>query len=336
MTTLYLTEPGLVVRCQNETLEIHGRQRVRSCRLSELSLVVIMPGVQLTSGAIAKLLDLGIETLFLRQNGQFRGRLQSHFPTNPAIRVAQYQLVDTTFGLEIAHRLVEGKVRNQRVVLQRRNRETKGRISELAEAIERMSAYISPLRTSADGRDRDSLMGVEGICARIYYQGLRHWFSPEWQFSGRNRQPPLDPVNAMLSWGYGVLLARVFAACVQAGLDPYLGFFHAVQPYRPNLVLDLMEEFRPVVTDQAVIALVRSLTVTPEDFEPSPDGEGIWLGMTAKRLLLEKLEQQFNTVLLYPPQGRRLKLCDILLEQARSLARCLVERSLSYEPFIIK
>jgi CRISP-associated protein Cas1 len=336
MTTLYLTEPGLVVRCQNEILEVHGRQLTRTCRLSELSLVVIMPGVQLTSGAIAKLLDEGIETLFLRQNGQFRGRLQSHFPTNPAIRIAQYQLIETTFGMEIAHRFVEGKVRNQRLVLQRRNRETKGRISELAEAIERISAYIAPLRTSSSGRDRDTLMGIEGICARIYYQGLRHWMPPEWGFVGRNRQPPLDPVNAMLSWGYGVLLARVFAACVQAGLDPYLGFFHAVQPYRPNLVLDVMEEFRPVVVDRAVIALVRSLTISQEDFEPSPDGEGIWLGMTAKRLLLEHLEQQLNTPLLYPSQGRRLKVSDILLEQARSLARCIVERSLTYEPFLLK
>ena len=86
-------------------------------------------------------------------------------------------------------------------------------------------------------------MGVEGICARSYYQALRYFFPPQWNFTGRNRRPPLDPINALLSWGYGVLLARVFSACVQVGLDPYLGFFHATEPYRPNLVLDVMEEF---------------------------------------------------------------------------------------------
>jgi CRISPR-associated protein Cas1 len=113
-------------------------------------------------------------------------------------------------------------------------------------------------------------MGIEGICARTYYQALRYYFPPEWKFNGRNRRPPLDPINALLSWGYGVLLARVFSATVQAGLDPYLGFFHATESYRPNLVLDLMEEFRPVVVDQAVISIIESNILGTEDFQGIP------------------------------------------------------------------
>ena len=154
---------------------------------------------------------------------------------------------------------------------------------------------------------------------------MRHYFPPEWKFNGRNRQPPLDPINALLSWGYGVLLARVFAAAVVAGLDPYLGFFHVTQPYRPNLVLDLMEEFRPVVVDAMAIAIIQSQVLDPSDFEPSPDGDGIWLGSMAKKLFLAQLERHFNTAFLYPPQNRNLRLGQILVEQARSLARCFVE-----------
>lgn len=336
MTTLYLTEPGTLLRMRNNALVVERGADSTSIRMNELNMLVVLPGVQLTAPVLTELLDRGIETLFLRRDGQFRGRLQGQFQTNPAIRLAQYRLVDSTFGLALAHRLVDGKVRNQRTLLMRRNRSTRGRLGELAEAIDTIAAYFPRLAVADTPLDRDTLMGIEGICARTYYGALRHWFDPRWNFAGRNRQPPLDPINALLSWGYGVLLSRVFAACVQAGLDPYLGFFHATVPYRPNLVLDMMEEFRPVLVDQSVIALAGGELLGQEDFEPSPDGEGIWLGRTAKKLLLGELERRLREPLLYPPQNRRLQLSDILLEQARQLARCLVEQRLDYEPFLLR
>ncbi|MBE9168827.1 CRISPR-associated endonuclease Cas1 [Pleurocapsales cyanobacterium LEGE 06147] len=336
MTTLYLTEPGTIVRYENHSLAIFKQQKRHSCRLTEITLVVVLPGVQFTDVAIAQLLDRGIETIFLRQDGQFRGRLQGQFHSNPFTRLAQYRTVETSFGMIFAQKFAQGKIRNQRVLLQRRNRATRGQISELSEAIDLIDAYRLQLSKTESPLNRDEIMGIEGICARTYYQGLRYYFPSQWNFTGRNRRPPLDPINALLSWGYGVLLARVFAACVQAGLDPYLGFFHSIQPYRPNLVLDLMEEFRPVVVDQTVIAIIQSEVLQPEDFESSPDGVGIWLGLTAKKLFLAELERRFRQPLLYPPQNRRLSLNQILLEQARTLGRCLMESSLDYEPFILK
>lgn len=237
--------------------------------------------------------------------------------------------------MALAQKLILGKIRNQRSLLQRRNRATQGKISQLSEAIDCIGAYMYRLHDCSTPLNRAEMMGVEGICARTYYQALRNYFPPQWNFSGRNRRPPLDPINALLSWGYGVLLARVFAATIQAGLDPYLGFFHSVEPYRPNLVLDLMEEFRPAIVDQAVISIVEDNILDPLDFEPSPDGTGIWLGAIAKKLFLAKLEQQLRKTLLYPPQKRRLTYNQILLEQARSLGRCFVEFNLDYEAFLI-
>lgn len=333
MTTLYLTEPGTVVQYRNQTLIIKRQGTTHPQRLQEVTLVVILPGVQLTAQTLAQLMDQGIETVFLTGNGQFRGRLQGMFPTNPTVRLAQYRAVETPFGLTLAQKWVAGKVHNQRTLLQRRNRASRGTIAELAEAIDALSPYRLRLQSADTPFSRDELMGIEGICARLYYQALRHWFHPQWQFQGRNRRPPLDPVNALLSWGYGVLLARVFSACVQAGLDPYLGFFHATEPYRPNLVLDLMEEFRPVVVDQAAIAITQDSVLTPEDFEPSPDGTGIWLGTLAKKLYLATLEKQLRQTMRYPPQNRHLSLNQIILEQARWVARCLVDRQIDYEPF---
>jgi len=256
---------------KNESLVINRSGDRKFFRLAEVSLLVIHAGVQLTSVVIAELMDRGIETIFLKQDGQFRGRLQGSFHTNPMLRLAQYQVVDSTFGMAIAQKLIEGKIRNQRVILQR-----------------------------------------------------------------RNRQPPLDLINALLSWGYGVLLARVFAAAVLAGLDPYFGFFHVTQPYRPNLALDLMEEFRPVVVDAAVIAIIQANLLDPTDLEPSPDGAGIWLGVIAKKLFLRQLEQQFSTPFIYPSQNRKLRLSQILVEQAMAFGRCLLERSLDYQPYVIK
>jgi len=247
------------------------------------------------------------------------------------MRLAQYQRAYSPWGLELAKRIVRGKIRNQRALLQLRNRATRGQIGPLQEGIDSLAAYLHPLDRAATCPEREALMGLEGHCARIYYQALQHCFSPEWNFRGRNRQPPLDPINALLSWGYGVLLARVFSAVVMAGLDPYLGFFHANLPYRPNLVLDMMEEFRPLVVDWAVLQLVKAGLLTPEDFEPSPDGTGIWLGSLAKKLFLGELERRFREPLLYPPQSRRLALSQIVLEQARWLGRCLVSGNLEYE-----
>lgn len=337
MTTLYLTEPGTTVRYRNQTLSIKRQQQSRVCRLAEVDLVVILPGVQLTDVVIAQLLELGIETIFLRRDGRFRGRLQGNFATNPTIRLAQYRVVETMFGMALAQKLVYGKIRNQRTVLQRQNRTPRNRIDELSEAVDVMASYLLRLQNTPETPfDRAELMGIEGICARTYYQALRHYFPPLWSFTGRNRRPPKDPINALLSWGYGVLLARVFSACVQAGLDPYLGFFHATEPYRPNLVLDLMEEFRPIVVDWSVIALIRNNAVHPQDFEPAPQEGGVWLGQTTKKLFLQKLEERLQSTFIYPPQQRRLRLSQIIVEQARWLGRCLVETNLDYEAFVIK
>ncbi|WP_342596816.1 CRISPR-associated endonuclease Cas1 [Cyanobacterium aponinum UTEX 3222] len=335
MTALYLTEPGTKVHYKNQTFTIKKNQTY-TCRLSELELLVILPGVQLTDVVISALLDQGIEAIFLRQDGQFRGRLQASFASNPLIRLAQYRTVETSFGLAFAQKFAYGKIRNQRALLQIKNRATKGKIAQLSESIDTINVYQLQLKNIDKPRTRDELMGIEGISARSYYQALQHFFPPHWQFNGRNRRPPKDPINALLSWGYGVLLARIFAVCVKAGLDPYLGFFHSIQPYRPNLVLDLMEEFRPILVDYAVISLIQSQMLDIADFQPSSDGQGIWLGVTAKKLLLRELEERMNQYLLYPPQNRKLKLNQIFLEQARMLARCLLESSLDYEPFFIK
>ncbi len=332
MTALYLTEPGTVVSLSNQTLVVKTpRYGERNLRLAELSLLVVFPGVQLTAPVLASLMDNALETLFLKQSGSFRGRLQSHAPSQPLLRLAQYRLLESQWGLEVARRFVLGKLRNQRTLLQQRQRQG----CDVSEAVDAIWATIKQLET-ATSRDRDVIMGHEGMGARLYFGAFGRCLPVGWFFSKRTRQPPQDPVNALLSWGYGVLLARCFSACMQAQLDPYLGFLHALDPSRPNLVLDLMEEFRPVVVDRAVLAVLAQGILEQNDFEPSPDGDGIWLGDLSKRLFLGELHRTFKAPLLYEPQNRRLTLEAILLEQARWLARCLLSSSLEYQPFLLR
>ena len=149
MTTLYLTEPGTVVRYRNEVLLIYKQQKYQICRLSEVTLAVVLPGVQLTDVAIAQLLDRGIETIFLSRSGQFRGRLQGQFQTNPTIRIAQYRALESDFGMALARKLVLGKVRNQRTLLQQRNRSSKGKLTELEKAIDSINNYIPLFQNSS-------------------------------------------------------------------------------------------------------------------------------------------------------------------------------------------
>ncbi|MFO3797679.1 MAG: CRISPR-associated endonuclease Cas1, partial [Anaerolineales bacterium] len=137
----------------------------RTVRLSELELIIFYPGVQLTSAVLAELLDRGIETLFMRQDGSFRGRLQGHLASNPLQHQAQYKYLETLWGLTWAQRIVEGKINNQRVLLQRRHRASAGRIHELAESIDIIAAYLHSLK-HLPHPDRETLMGIEGICAR--------------------------------------------------------------------------------------------------------------------------------------------------------------------------
>lgn len=148
MTTLYLTEPGTVVHCQNQTLLIRRRGQEQLCRLAEVELVVVLPGIQLTSAALAQLLDRGIETIFLRADGGFRGRLQGSFSTNSEIRLAQYQRAYSPWGLRWAKVIVRGKIRNQRAILQLHNRATRGQIAPLQEGIDVIAAYLQQLDRS--------------------------------------------------------------------------------------------------------------------------------------------------------------------------------------------
>lgn len=264
-------EQGITLAVDGACFSIErGGAVIQQVRMAEVDEVLVHGSVTLTPAAIAALLRQGIDTAFLTVRGRYRGRLAGPLSRNVALRVAQYtRLSDPAVSLAIARGVVSGKIAAQRQILLRAQREHHH--GALAEPI----GALRILSTKA-GRSEDiaALRGVEGRAAAVYFGALGHCIRNEaFSFHRRSRRPPADPVNAMLSFGYALLGRIVETAVLRAGLDPFLGAFHAPEHGRPSMALDMMEEFRPSLVDALMLRLVNRREVAPEDFERAPDEE---------------------------------------------------------------
>jgi CRISPR-associated protein Cas1 len=296
-----------------------------SLPLAQVEQVVIFGNVGLTTPAIDTFLEQNTEVIFLSQRGEYRGRLVGNLTPHVPLRRAQYARTgDTPFALEMAKCFVTAKLQHQRALLQRHNRErgdaeTVAVIEQMREAIESI-----PHKTALS-----SLLGVEGSASAAYFRGLRPLFDAKWKFDDRNRRPPRDPVNVLLSFGY-TLLAEAAASAVQTvGLDPYAGFLHEVAYNRPALGLDLLEEFRPVV-DGVALWCLNGGQLTLDDFTPGPPERPIILGAQGQRRFLQAYEQRMETKFTHPLRQMQFPLRQCLIEQARQIAACITSGEANY------
>lgn len=322
MPPLYVVHQNAKLRIHNRRLQVERQDAAEkpvevltSLPLGQVEQVVLFGNVGLTTPAIDALLAQNCEVVFLTQNGEYRGRLVGDLTPHVPIRRAQYAcLNEPDFVLSTARDLVQAKLSHQRALLMRHNREQPDAL--LSAAADQMDAAIDslPHKTALS-----SLRGLEGSATAAYFGGYRRLFAPQWNFSDRNRRPPADPVNVLLSFGY-TLLAQAAAGAAQAvGLDPFFGFLHEVAYNRPALGLDLMEEFRPVV-DGVVLWVCRGGQVTPSDFEPGPAERPVILGEQGKRRFLQAYEQRMDQLFTHPARGLRFPLRQCLIEQARQIA----------------
>jgi len=346
MPILYVTEQGAVVTKQGNRLVVEKRgQPVHWVHAFKVEQLVLLGRVSLSPGALAFILQEGIDTVFLSFYGRYRGRLISEFGKNIDLRRKQYRLFDeAAFRLALAKTYVQGKIGNCRLFLRRQNQSLQH---------EALTGAIHQLRRfggQTEGAESvEALMGLEGVSAGAYFGCFRHLLRVEdITFTGRNRRPPRDPVNVLLSLGY-TLLANVIQTQVHVtGLDPYLGCLHSPEYGRPSLVLDLMEEFRPVLVDPLVVSLVNRRIIRPTDFyrpeetEPAAfdfaeketprEGYPIILAHTGMKKFIAQFEARLAQKVLYLPLGQRLSYRRICLEQVRQLVRFL-EGGPAYQPF---
>lgn len=331
MATLYLSEQQAIVKKRDGYLIVQYADRHKvEVPLIKVSQVVVSGDVTLTAPAIHTLLENGIEICFLSFYGHFRGRLSPPVAKNALIRKAQYQAhIDQTRSLKVAQACVQGKLENMRTLLLRANRSLQDQqISEAALSIHLMSQQAA--RTATVG----SLLGVEGNGSAAYFGVFQKLLRDSFPFVGRRRRPPTDPVNALLSLSYTLLLHQVAAAIQVVGFDPYLGFLHQPRHGRPALALDLMEEFRPIIADSVVLNVLNHHILTVKDFRDELGA--VYLQAEARKTFYAKFEERLQENIQHPHFGYRTTYRRCIELQARLLGKWLTGEIPDYQPFGVR
>lgn len=335
MKTAYVTEQGATLRRDGSVLQVWtGRRRRAELLVYDLDQLVLMGNVMVTPGALDFLIAQRIDTVFMSLHGRFRGRLMHDYSKNVRLRLAQYQrLQDPGVALTLARSIVRGKILNARAFLMKAARR-QGGVEELAVAAERLRAMAERLD---EMETLDQVRGCEGRASALYFGVFdRLLRNDEFQFTERNRRPPLDPVNVLLSLGYTLLANAVETAVQIVGLDPYLGSLHDVAYGRPSLVCDLVEEFRSVIVDPMTVACINQRSFTRDDFEEVGPGEPVRMRRQAVRWYVELFERRLRARIRYPARNERLTYRQVIEEQVRQFARFLTGGETAYTPFLIR
>ena len=330
---LYITEQGAGLYQRGERLQVRkGKEVLAHVHQFDLEQVVLMGSISLSSRVMGSLLGRGIDTVLLSSRGQYRGRLVGPEKRNILLRQMQFRRYEEAdFRLQVARALVEGKLRNMRTLLMRLGRRRGQDVSQVAHRLR------AQMRQLGEAPTADVLRGLEGAGTAAYFGSLGSFLPAELGFKTRNRRPPKDPANSMLSFGYALLASTIEGVIHLVGLDPYLGFLHVVDYGRPSLALDLMEEFRPVLVDALVLDLANHGMVRREDFE-SRDG-GVYLGDRGRRLLIEHYQKRMEEVVSYPvgeERVERLSYRRCAEYQVRRLARVIMGEEERYAPFLVR
>lgn len=336
MAVLYLTEQGAVLRKEGETLLIEKDGEVlQKVPAAHVDQVVVFGNISLSTPALHYLLARGIDCVFCSSYGKYHGRLISGEAPLGELRLHQALLsAEEREAAGIAADIVRGKVINQRALLMRLLRQRAERQEIVERAVERLGHFLGCLE---EVRTREEARGYEGVASGVYYGALRHLFLYDMGFKGRKKRPPPDPVNSILSFGYTLLTYSMQAAVQTVGLDPSIGFLHPPERSRPSLVLDLIEEFRPVIVDSMAVALVNRRQITEEDFFTDPEVPGaVLLNREGMRKVIEAFEERMGREVLHPVLSRRMSYRRALEAQVRLLVQRIRGLSQRYSPFTIR
>ncbi|MDT0326993.1 CRISPR-associated endonuclease Cas1 [Nocardiopsis lambiniae] len=334
--TVYVTTPGALVRSRGDRVRIeHGEEVLLSVNLKRVRQVVGVGRVGYSTPFLHRALRQGVELVLLDDLGRFQGRLSRALGGDVHVRAAQYETaLDGTRAMEFARGFVVGKITNLRTAVLRASRATSAPDEAAQDASTTAERLIQARSGAMEATGLAELMGHEGAASRDYFACWGRMFPPVWGFTHRRRPPP-DPVNAMLSFGYTLLLNDAVVACHVAGLDPEGGYLHSLAQGRASLALDLIEEFRPVVVDSVVTALVLGGKVAPEGFDhPLDEAKGCRMSPETLKVFLGAYEKRMLTLFRHSGMGCRVSYRTALTAQARVLADVLAGRADAYEPVV--
>lgn len=332
MAVVYVRDQGAMVRKSGQQIRVTlGKKDLFTIPLANLEQLILMGNVQITTQAAVLLMNERVDVVFMSQYGQYRGRLMQVGSKFAELRYAQLKLYeDEPRSLEIARQIVIGKITNQRVLLQRRANND----SAIAGAVHGMGQMID---SAHQAQSIDQLRGYEGKAAAYYFGAMRFLFPQDWGFKTREYYPPPDPANALLSFAYTMLMKDVEAKIQLVGLDPYLGFFHALGYDRPGLALDVMEEFRPSVADVVVLSLVANQAITLDDFEWTNNPTfPVRMSKSAVDILVEAYETRLTDEIFHPLANGQTNYRRAIELQVRQMARLVWGEQDDYQALMMR
>ena len=327
---LYVVGQGKTVRKRGERLEVWSYEegKISEARIREISKVCLYGSAEITTPAMVELMQRNVPVLHFSHGGWFQGIALGMSHKNVELRIRQFRWAeDEKRSLAIARKIISGKIENCRVLLSRNDKDVPG---EVLESLKRLAAQ-------ADGASHmQRLLGFEGAAAEVYFGRFGNMLksSGEFSFQNRNKRPPKDPVNSVLSYLYGILAKELFSTVLAAGFDPYLGFYHQPRYGRPALALDMMEEFRPVIADSSTLTLFNKEELAGNDFIRT--GIGISLTPDARRKVITGYERRMQSEAVHPIFGYKLSYRRILEVQARLLSRVLSGEIKEYPAFVTR
>jgi len=339
LNTLFVTTQGTYLAKEGETVAVKVNQEIRlRVPVHTIGGIVCFGNVSCSPYLMGFCAENGVGISFLTENGRFLARVQGPVSGNVLLRREQYRLADNQdYSAKMAKSFVIGKVANSRTVLQRALRDHAGKLDEgdLRRSVADMNRSLQSLELN---QPLDSVRGLEGDAAHTYFSVFDHLIVAQketFTFQERNRRPPLDNVNCLLSFLYTLLMHDCRSALESVGLDPAVGFLHRDRPGRPGLALDIMEEFRPFLADRLALSLINLRQVQNKGFKKTEAGAVMMSDETRKALLVAYQERKQEEI-YHPFLEEKVTIGLLFHVQAMLLARCLRGDLDGYPPFIWK
>ena len=336
LNILYVTTPESYLSKDGENVVVSVKQEERfRIPIINLEGIVTFGYMGASPGLMKLCADNGVSLSFLSPNGRFIGRLQGPVHGNVLLRKTQYQINDDIErSLHFAQLFVAGKIQNYKTILQRFIRDN-GDSIQIADAIKSLE---KSKQWALNANDLPSLIGVEGDAANSYFEVFPMLLLHQkdgFPFHGRNRRPPKDAVNAMLSFVYALLANETAAALESVGLDPYVGFLHSLRPGRTSLALDLMEELRAYLGDRLVLSLINRKQVSPNDFITQGES-GVIMTDNCRKTVLTAWQNRKKETIVHPYLEEKIAIGLLPYVQALLLARTIRGDLDDYPVFLIR
>lgn len=336
LNTLYVSSQGSYLRKEGETVVVEREgNKALQLPIHTIGGIVCFGNVLVSPFLLGFCAERDVGISFLTEYGRFMASVRGPVSGNVLLRRQQYRMADDVMATRgIAENIVSGKLANCRVVMNRAIRDHGGKIDSVA--VRSASAAIDRLIDALPASvDADSIRGIEGMAAAEYFGSFNHLIidqKEDFSFGDRNRRPPLDPVNALLSFVYTLVMHDVRSALETVGLDPAVGFLHRDRPGRPGLALDLMEEFRPSIADRLVLSLINRRQVGSKGFTRAENGAVIMDDDTRKTVLVEYQSRKQDEI-EHPYIEEKVPLGLLYFIQANLMARYIRGDLDGYPPF---